>query len=432
MTVALNILPRPHSPSQADMIFGKENQIAFCGRRWGKTVAGVDRIILSAVNDPGLYWWVGLSWKSASMKRAWRLLKYIVREMWRATGKSYEGKIRESDKELHLPNGSEIWLRSSENPDSIKGEGTKGVVIDEFTLMQELIWLECVQPTLLDYGGWVFLIGVPAGKNWGYRLWERARMGELPGWKHYHQTTYDNSYIPHDRIDAIRETVPEMVFRQEYLAQALEDGGEVFRRVRDCAVATPQDGAIYDVIEGGDPIAHNYLIGVDWAKTSDFNVFCVIDTNLMQCVHLDRSRHIDYTVQRARLRALWERFNRGPIIAESNAMGTPIIEELQRDGLPVQGFVTNNASKTQIIEALTLAFEQGAIGIIPDDTLIAELESYSSERLPSGLTRYGAPSGMHDDTVMALAIAWHGAATQFDSAYEVVDAQPFTFGGDNW
>ena len=30
------------------------------------------------------------------------------------------------------------------------------------------------------------------------------------------------------------------------------------------------------------------------------------------------------------------------------------------------------------------------------------------ERLPSGMLRYSAPEGMHDDTVMSLALAWHG------------------------
>jgi hypothetical protein len=34
--------------------------------------------------------------------------------------------------------------------------------------------------------------------------------------------------------------------------------------------------------------------------------------------------------------------------------------------------------------------------------------AYESEKLPSGLIRYGAPDGMHDDTVMALAIALYG------------------------
>jgi hypothetical protein len=35
------------------------------------------------------------------------------------------------------------------------------------------------------------------------------------------------------------------------------------------------------------------------------------------------------------------------------------------------------------------------------------LQAYEMERLPSGMLRYSAPHGMHDDTVMALAIAWY-------------------------
>ena len=47
--------------------------------------------------------------------------------------------------------------------------------------------------------------------------------------------------------------------------------------------------------------------------------------------------------------------------------------------------------------------------ILPDPVLIAELQAYALERLPSGRFRYGAPPGLHDDTVIALALAWHGA-----------------------
>ena len=55
-----------------------------------------------------------------------------------------------------------------------------------------------------------------------------------------------------------------------------------------------------------------------------------------------------------------------------------------------------------------LAFERGEIKIIPDPVLIAELQAFEMERLPSGMLRYSAPSGYHDDCVMSLALAWHG------------------------
>jgi hypothetical protein len=44
-----------------------------------------------------------------------------------------------------------------------------------------------------------------------------------------------------------------------------------------------------------------------------------------------------------------------------------------------------------------------------DETAISELEAYEQETLRSGLIRYSAPEGLHDDCVMALALAWHAA-----------------------
>ena len=61
-----------------------------------------------------------------------------------------------------------------------------------------------------------------------------------------------------------------------------------------------------------------------------------------------------------------------------------------------------------MVESLALAFEREQIEILNDPLLIAELQAFAAERLPGGSTRYAAPEGMHDDMVMALALAWRG------------------------
>jgi hypothetical protein len=48
--------------------------------------------------------------------------------------------------------------------------------------------------------------------------------------------------------------------------------------------------------------------------------------------------------------------------------------------------------------------------------------AYESERLPSGIMRYGAPEGQHDDTVIAVALAWYGASEALRA--EVIDHNP--------
>jgi hypothetical protein len=84
--------------------------------------------------------------------------------------------------------------------------------------------------------------------------------------------------------------------------------------------------------------------------------------------------------------------------------------------------LTGNASKAQAIEALALAFERGDIRILNDAVLVSELAAYQAERLPSGLMRYGAPSGQHDDCVMALAIAWSAVSGQQRAIYPVPES----------
>lgn len=76
----------------------------------------------------------------------------------------------------------------------------------------------------------------------------------------------------------------------------------------------------------------------------------------------------------------------------------------------VTGVSFTNAIKTNLVESLSLAFEQGQIEILNDPVLVGELQAYESERLPSGLIRYSAPEGFHDDCVSALMLAWAAGA----------------------
>ena len=115
-------------------------------------------------------------------------------------------------------------------------------------------------------------------------------------------------------------------------------------------------------------------------------------------------------MQRQRIKAACDRFGVAGIVAEANAMGKPNNDELRKMGLPVRDFTTTNSTKADIIESLAAAFEQGNIRILNDATLIAELQAYEVDRLPSGMVRYSAPDGLHDDCVMSLAMAWHGAS----------------------
>jgi hypothetical protein len=176
---------------------------------------------------------------------------------------------------------------------------------------------------------------------------------------------------------------------------------------------------------------HHYVIGCDWGRSNDYTVFVVLDVTAKSIVALDRSNRVDYSLQCERLKALSERWQPHQIIAEQNSIGQPVIEQLTRDGLRIHPFTTTNTSKAKAIEPLALAFERGEIHILNDPVLVSELVAYQAQRLPSGQLRYSAPDGQHDDTVMALAMAWSAVSGQHHLIYPIPDRKsPFrTIGG---
>jgi hypothetical protein len=125
-------------------------------------------------------------------------------------------------------------------------------------------------------------------------------------------------------------------------------------------------------------------------------------------LHLERFNQIGWNVQRGRLVALYERYQPYTILAEENSIGSVNIEALRSEGLPMQGFTTTHKSKGPLIEGLVLAMEKEEVVLLNDETLKHELMSYEMKQTKFGWS-YSAPSGGHDDTVMATALSFHAS-----------------------
>lgn len=196
----------------------------------------------------------------------------------------------------------------------------------------------------------------------------------------------------------MRVGMPERSYLQEIEAQFLADGS-FFPNVDAVCVAVPTDPLM----------SHIYVAGVDWARAAggDYTVFVVMDATTKTMVHLQRVNGADFESQKARLKALVARYRIRDVLAEYNAMGGPLVEALQRDGLPVRGFTTTAATKHEIISALELAMDQRAVTLLNDEALKGELQAYEKIERAGGLPAYSAPDGLHDDTVIATALAWH-------------------------
>ena len=361
-----------------------------CGRRWGKTSLGKTALLWMAIYKNMRTWWLAPTFIMAS--QVWRDLKTETRGI-------HGVKISENEHRIDLPKGGMIAVRSSHQPDFLRGEGLDLVILDEAAYMEPRVWPEIIRPMLATTRGRAFFLSTPFGRNW---FWDLYRIGLDPeelDWESFQFATGDNPMIARAELASIRRQTSEPVWNAEYLAHFSDDSGQVFRGLR---------AAVRSSIYQAPQASHRYVFGVDWGRSHDYTAIAVIDATDRRMVALDRFNQVGWRLQRGRLHALAEFWRPQVIWAEANSFGSPNIEALQDDGLPMRSFQTTARSKSPLIEGLALAIERGYLGLLDDPVLLGELASYTLEQLPGGGFRYGAPPGYHDDTVIATALAWHG------------------------
>ncbi len=362
-------------------------RIACCGRRFGKTMACANELIEHGLNvSKSVNWWVSPTYQQSMI--AYRMVSNALAQ----TGLIVD-EIK-SERRMTLINGSSLSFKSADNFNALRGEGVNFLVIDEAATIQREAWEQALRPTLSDKNGRALIVGTPKGRNWFYELYARGADPEQTEYRSYSFSTWTNPLIPQSEIDEVRKSLPADVFRQEYEAQFLEDSAGVFRNIRDCIAGQFEE-----------PIrSKQYYIGWDIAKHQDFSVLVCMDSN-RHVVAFDRFNQIDYSLQLSRVQAMADKY-KASVLMDSTGAGDPVMEQLRARGVMVEGYNLSSQSKQQLIENLAVGIEQRLLTFPQIDVLINELQIYEYEITRAGNVRYNAPSGFHDDTVIALGLAY--------------------------
>lgn len=388
-------LPRLRSDQWAIASHPAKVKVLAMGRRWGKTVLG-GSVSLAAASQGAKVAWVVPTYRNG--RPLWQWADNAV-AMLRKAGKVTTNK---SERLIEFIYGGFLGIYSADSPDSIRGDWFHLVIIDEAARVVEEAWTDVIQPTLADVDGDAILISTPKGRNWFWREWNRG----LADGQRVASFAAPSSANPNPKIrEAARlaqDRVTNRTYRQEWLAEFLEGEGTVFRNLAAC-MSAPKDA------RPDDHKKHRLVAGLDWAKQNDFTATSIVCADCKVEVAHDRFNQIDYHFQRDRLKALYNKWDVSHIEGESNSIGEPNIEELQRDGLPIVGFQTTATSKPPLIESLALCFEKVECQWLDNPIWTGEAEAYEITTSPiTGRATYSAPAGWHDDTVMARALAWRG------------------------
>jgi hypothetical protein len=105
---------------------------------------------------------------------------------------------------------------------------------------------------------------------------------------------------------------------------------------------------------------------------------------------------------------LVKQFN-ASVLVEKNSIGDVIFETIKKQWQDTHPFNTSSKSKQEIIEGLVMDLNEGKL-MLPSENLFSpllfELNIYEYGYSPKTRSiTYSAPSSMHDDCVMSLAIA---------------------------
>jgi hypothetical protein len=335
-------------PKQLAAIFEpKRYSLIEASTKAGKTSGCITWIVEQAFGGRAgqNYWWVAPVSDQARIAFR-RTMRAVPSELYTANL---------TDKTITLFNGAVIWFKSGDKPNSLYGEDVYAAVVDEASRMKEDAYI-AIRSTLTYTRGPVRIIGNVRGrKNWFFKLARRAEHGddEMAYHKIVAADAVSAGVLDGKEIEDARTQMPEASWRELYLAEASDDGGNPFglQHIAGC------------ILKSGlstNPVA---WWGWDFAKRHDYTVG----------IGLDKFGYV----------AKLERFH-----------GMPWDQILDH---------VTPASKQKLMEGLAIAIQSRGVGY-PDGVIVDELEQFEFEYTRTGV-RYAAPAGYYDDCVCALALA---------------------------
>lgn len=202
-------------------------------------------------------------------------------------------------------------------------------------------------------------------------------------------------------------------FIQEYPEDVIDcfllSGIGYFGDIRNCIRS-----GVYSI--SSTPIEGNrYYAGLDFGQSNDFTVLSVIDKDTKQQVDMLRINHMTWGEMRSQIKAMCDKWAIKYILAEANSIGSVNIEQLKKEfseskvKTKILEFTTSNSSKAEIMSNLHEALHEVGLKLLDDEIQTHEIQAYTRTYTSAGTPILNAPGDEHDDTVIALALAWHCA-----------------------
>lgn len=379
-----------------------------------KTAALLNKLLIRSHQELGLYWFIS-PFLIQAKATVWTdpntsIFRWIPEDYLKLC------RVNNSDASITFPHGSVLQLKGADHMDALRGPKPKGVAVDEYGEIARRYGSELreavLEPSIRSSGGWIDYAGTPKGSNdFSYLLSLGNTNSEYWGSR---RTVEDTGLYSEREIEDMRGNATNLdFFRQEYYCEILEGANSVFRSV---------ELAIDGQLEDPRP-RQEYVFGIDLGRTFDSTI--IVGFRGSQLVYFERLTNVPWQRQKYRIAEILGRYNDATAVIDATGIGDSFVDELYRMGLHlVQYKITNNLIKRQLVERLAAYIENRTITFPNIPELIDELHSFEYEISSRNNVTYSAPSGKHDDIVMALALACTKVELNLE-AHMPVDYYPY-------
>lgn len=320
-------------------------------------------------------------------------------------------------------NGATVTFKSADSEDSIVSRGYNFIIIDEAALILERTFTQQILGTARKAGIKIFMITSPRGKkHWTYKYFLQGQDPAETDYLSFQHAWHKNPHFNMKQLAIVKRNLPEHLFRQEYLAEFIEEGDSVFRNLdlviegTEIAFESPQQEWISPVtdkvINVGTPLQRTksfaerrFVLAVDFAKSVDYTVMYVMDLDDGSCAYYKRMNKTDYRIVIREAANVCKSYNNCDMIFDATGVGQGLADFIANEDVIAHPFTFTNDSKSEIINALALSIEYQEITIPNIVTVKNELSVFSFDITRTGKITYNAPSGHHDDVVCSLAMA---------------------------
>lgn len=308
---------------------------------------------------------------------------------------------------IKLTNGAEIQFKSAEQREALRGYTVTGIMcVDEAAYISDTIYFDCLAWVNVSNAP-VLICSTPRHKTgFFYNLYTQGCSEIIGKVISYNWSSYDTSaLLSNEKLEQYRKDVPAAQFKTEFLGEFLDNEGGVFGE--------------YDGIISNEYTPNlNLYMGIDWGTgtNQDETAICIFNSNkeMVALYHFsdkDETSTIEYIIK------LIKQYQPLKVQVETNSIGQVFYglldKAIKQNGLPTMllRFTTTNESKERIINNFQVAIQRREVTVLDDVTLKIQMDMYEMKVNNNGKHIYNAPTGYHDDCIIAMLLAFNCITT---------------------